>query len=111
MQDVSMCPSCHVAVRPTDYFCYNCGKNLKPSPKSTAAIFQISLYMKSILLPPFGILYALPYLKQKDQKSKIVGIVAIVLTITSLIAVFVLTKNLIDSVNRQAAETMNMYSF
>ena len=106
-----MCPNCHTAVRPTDYFCFNCGKNLKPVAKSTSATAQIILYLKSIILPPLGIWWALPYLRGNNQKSKTIGIFAIVLTIISLAIAFKLTVDLMNTVNQQVNEAVNLYNF
>ena len=101
------CPKCHVVVRPTDYFCYNCGKNLKPAPPTTDTASQIALYAKSILLPPFGIYWALTYLKEKEAKPRIIGVIAIVLTLVSLLIGFIALKNLSDTVNQQMSRQLN----
>lgn len=95
------CPACHTLIRPTDYFCFNCGKNLKAKPPSISVTSQIILYLVSIFLPPFGILPAMKYLRQPDQKSKIIGGVAIVLTIISLIFTALFLINLMNTVNQQ----------
>ena len=109
--DNSVCPNCHIAVRPTDYFCFNCGKNLKPAPASVSASAQFVLYLKSIILPPLGIWYALPYLKQDNQKAKIVGVVAIVLTIISLLITIKLVQDFMNSLNQQVNDAVNLYNF
>lgn len=101
MEGDLICPSCHVVVRPTDYFCYNCGKNLRPSPLSTSLSAQTALYLKSFFLPPMGIIWGLRYLKQKDSKSQIVGLLAIVVTIISIVIAVKTTIDLIATVNTQ----------
>lgn len=68
------------------YFCPACGKPLKSNPAETGVGRQILVYVISILLPPFGFWYAWKYLRQQDKKSKLIGWVAIVLTIVSIIA-------------------------
>jgi len=105
------CFKCHVAVRLTDYFCYNCGNNLKPVPPSVSLVDQIALYIKSILVPPFGILWAIKYLRQDSGKSKIVGIVAIILTLTSLIICLILFKNFVNNVNNEVSKQLNSFSY
>ena len=105
------CPNCHSEVRPTDYFCFNCGKNLKPAPPVVTIASQVVLYAKSVLLPPLGIWWALPYLKANDQKSKIIGVVAVVLTFLSLLIAFKLTQDFISSLNEQVNEATNLYNF
>jgi hypothetical protein len=106
-----ICPQCHVTVRPTDYFCYNCGHNLQPVPPSISLADQLALYIKSILLPPFGVLWAIKYLKQNSNKSKIVGLTAIILTLVSLLVCSILFKNLADEVNNQITNQLNTLSY
>lgn len=105
------CLKCHVTVRPTDYFCYNCGSNLKAVPPSVSLIDQIVLYTKSILIPPFGILWGIKYLRQDSGKSKIVGIVAIFLTLTSFIICLILFKDLVNNVNNQVNKQLNSFNY
>ena len=105
------CLKCHVIVKPTDYFCYNCGNNLKPVPPPISLVGQMTLYIKSTLIPPFGILWAIKYLRQDSGKSKIVGIVAIILTLTSLIISSILFKNFINNVNNQVNEQLNSFNY
>lgn len=80
-----LCPSCHIPVTEEEYFCPNCGKKLKDKPVSTSVAKQILVYLVSFFLPPFGLPWAFKYLKQPDQKSKIIGYITIGLTILSII--------------------------
>ena len=105
------CPKCHTEVRTTDYFCFNCGTNLKPVPPSTSLQAQLILYLKSFLLPPFGIYWAIAYFKQKDSRSKVVGCVAIGVTLLALTILVILTNNLIKSVNEQVNSQMDLLQF
>jgi hypothetical protein len=105
------CPRCHTQVRPTDYYCFNCGFNLHPAPPSLGTAKIIILFLKSFLIPPLGLWYALPYLKNEETKSKIIGIVAIILTFLSLYIAVKLTQNLINTVNQQVDQTMSLYNF
>lgn len=106
------CPGCHVQVRPTDYFCFNCGKNLHPQPLSTSASAQISLYLKSALLPPMGIIWGIRYLQQKDQPSKTVGIIAMVLTVVILILAIQASISLMNTVNKSVnSQLQNMQGY
>jgi len=97
------CPFCHTGVAPTDYFCANCGKALKPKPPSTTFARQCVLYLGSFMLPPLGIIWAIPYLRVDNQKSKIIGWVAITLTLLSTIFTIKITADLIQTIN----ETVN----
>jgi len=78
------CPSCHTSILPAFYFCPNCGKALRPKPLSTSLGKQISVYLISFFLPPFGLGPAFRYLSQKGALAKTIGIVAILLTTFSL---------------------------
>lgn len=101
MESSLPCPFCHVELKPTDYFCFNCGKNLKPKPPSTSLTRQIIIYLESFFLPPYGIIIGIRYLRQKDNTSKIVGMIAIILTILSIFVFIKVTLDLIAAVNTQ----------
>jgi hypothetical protein len=57
---------------------------LKKKPLSTALSRQVIVYLVSFFLAPFGLWYAWKYLKQEDNKSKIIGVTAIALTAISI---------------------------
>lgn len=105
----SVCSRCHIQVRPTDYYCFNCGKNLKPAPPKTDIVSQIFLYLKSFLLPPLGLWWALPYLKQKEFKFKLIGVIAIILTLVSIILAIKLTQDFSNILNEQINQSLKMY--
>ena len=52
------------------------------------------------MLPPLGIIWAIPYLRVDNQKSKIIGCVAIILTILSLVIAVKMTVDLVNGVNK-----------
>jgi len=85
MDPNSICPKCLLPVLPVFYFCPNCGKNLRPKPMPTTIGKQIGIYLLSFFLPPYGLWPGIKYLRQEDAKSKIVGGIAIMLTITAFI--------------------------
>ncbi|QQG47049.1 MAG: hypothetical protein HY044_02820 [Candidatus Woesebacteria bacterium] len=102
MEELNLkCPTCHVDVRQTDFFCYNCGKKLKSKPLSTSITTQALIYLGSFLLPPMGIIWGIKYLRQENSQSKIVGMIAILLTIISLILTIIFTINFVNSLNSQ----------
>jgi len=109
MQPPTICPSCHIEVRPTDYFCYNCGKNLKPKPPSVSVARQTAVYLESIFLPPYGIILGLRYLRYDSKKLKTVGIIAIVLTVLSTVLATKWTLDFINAINNQVEGQMQMY--
>jgi hypothetical protein len=101
VQVPKVCPQCHIAVRATDFFCFNCGKSLKEKPKPVGILSQLILYIGCFLLPPLGFWWGFKYMRQDDSKSKMVGVVCIVLTVVALVAVFVLTQNIANTLNQQ----------
>lgn len=70
---------------------------------------QLWIYLVSFFLPPFGIWPAVKYLRQPDEKSKKIGLVAIFLTIISLLITVWLTMNFINSFNRQLNSQLDLY--
>ncbi|OFW62185.1 MAG: hypothetical protein A2Z35_01475 [Actinobacteria bacterium RBG_19FT_COMBO_36_27] len=111
MENSVLCPVCHATVKPTDYFCSNCGKNLKPEAPSTSLNKQIIIYLESFFLPPYGIIIGLRYLRAGDSKSKTVGIISIVLTIISLLILIKFTFDLINIVNSQVYNQLQNMEF
>ena len=97
--EVITCFGCHQPVVPQYYFCPNCGKKLKEPPPSTSIERQIQVYLISIFLPPIGFFYTYKYLKVADSKSQMVGWIAAVLTIISLVVTLYLTKVTMDKFN------------
>jgi hypothetical protein len=101
------CPQCHVIVRPTDFFCANCGKNLKTKPLSTTLTTEIMYYIGSIALPPLGFWWGIKYLKQNDALSKRIGIVCMVLTAVSFIISSVWIVGYINKLNATVGNQLN----
>lgn len=95
------CPFCHVAVRPTDYFCSNCGKNLHPAPLGITVFDQAKLYIGSIFFTPMGIFWGMRYLREKSDTSKIVGVIAMLLSIVTLIVAIQYTVSFVNTINSQ----------
>jgi len=109
-QDASLphfCPKCHTQVRETDYYCFNCGTNLQPAPPKTDLTALIFLYGRSIIFPPFGILFAFKYLNQSDQKYKIIGFIAIALTLVSFLISIKLLFDFMNQFNMQLNNALN----
>jgi hypothetical protein len=99
----AVCPACHQLVQPEWYFCPNCGKDLKPKPVNVSAWAQIGVYALSVFLPPLGLWPGIKYLQKPGPQAKIVGWVAIILTIVSTVLTFWFTihylQNSINSYN------------
>jgi len=95
------CPTCHTIIRPTDYFCFNCGKNLHEKPLSTNRTTEFLYYFGSILLPPLGFWWAYKYYKQTDGDSKRIALICAILTIVSVILATMWSIQIMDKVNIQ----------
>lgn len=103
----AICPKCHLPVKSSDYFCANCGTELRPPPPSISLTKQMSLYIGSLILPPFGLIWGARYLRQDDSKSKMVGWICVVLTCISLVVTVVITIQTINTVNEQVEKQMS----
>ena len=101
------CPQCHVAVKPTDFFCYNCGKNLHAKPLPTNLSTEIMYYAGSILLPPLGFWWGMKYLKQPDAVSKRIGIVSMVLTVIFFIVTSAWIVGYVNTLNATVNSQLN----
>jgi len=74
---------------------------LRPKPLPTSISSQVILYLKSIIFLPLGIIWGIRYLRQPDKRSKIVGLITIILTIVIIVIATRATVNFIDTLNDQ----------
>ena len=95
------CPNCKNQVLPIDIFCPACGKKLKGDRSSLGIQKQIGVYLLSFFLPPFGLFPAIKYLRQADSKSKTIGVIALVLTVISILITISLTKLVLGTFESQ----------
>ncbi|MBI3385626.1 hypothetical protein HY031_00925 [Candidatus Gottesmanbacteria bacterium] len=95
-----------MAVRPLDYFCFNCGKNLHAVPPGTTPADQIKLYLGSVFLAPMGIVWGFRYLRVDNDKSKIVGVVAMILTVITIVIATQYTVTLVNTLNSQVGKQL-----
>lgn len=79
-----ICPYCKAVVEPVFRFCPYCGKPLEEMFLGIGVGKQIYVYFLSLLLPPYGIIWAMRYMKSPNPQVKTVAWVAIILTILSL---------------------------
>lgn len=93
----SNCPSCHTAISAAGNFCPQCGVKLKEPALSTSIGKQTLIYFVSFFLAPFGLHYAIKYLKQSDSKAKLIGVVSLVLTISAILLMFWITSSFINT--------------
>jgi hypothetical protein len=93
------CPKCQSRLEAADFFCRTCGYKLREELLSPSWSKQLSIYLLSFFLPPFGLVPAVKYLRQGDQKSKRVGAVAVILTAVSLLLTIRLATGLVGKFN------------
>ncbi|MCL4353542.1 zinc ribbon domain-containing protein [Patescibacteria group bacterium] len=103
------CPQCHQTVLESYYFCPNCGKNLKPAPLSITPLKQIGIYALSIFLPPLGLWPGVKYLMGSNKKAKVVGTVAIILTVLSTVISAWLFINWVNGINNSVNKELMRY--
>lgn len=92
----NLCPKCKAEISEANYFCPNCGQVLKSRPADTGIPKQILIYLVSFFLAPFGLGYVFTYLRQPDKKARIIGIVALTLTILAIGLTIFLAKGFLD---------------
>jgi uncharacterized membrane protein YvbJ len=104
------CKECRHEISDEALACPNCGKPQRDKPPSVSLSRQITVYSVSLFLPPFGFWYVWKYLKQKDGKSKKIGIAAAILTVISIIVTIWFTERFVNSIN-QALNSVNIYNY
>ncbi|MBI4119327.1 MAG: hypothetical protein HY456_00585 [Parcubacteria group bacterium] len=102
------CPYCGTKTIPDAYFCQNCGKKLQERPLSGSFGKQAAIYLVSFFIPPLGFTRGYPYLKQKDKKLRIIGVVAMLLTVISLAVGIWLAVQIANSINQQINSLGNL---
>src|SRR3989344_8249247 len=105
--DETICPQCHTQLKIEDFFCFNCGKNLKAKPLSISIGNQLLLYIGSLLLPPLGLIWGFRYLRQPDRASKTVGMIAVILTVVILTISAVVAIDIFNKINSQVSQQLN----
>ena len=111
MDEITLCSVCHVSVRHTDFFCYNCGKSLHPIPPSTTLSTQVTLYLGSIVLPPMGFIWSVKYLKSDEPKARSIGLVLIAITVIVLIFATNYTVKTYNAAMKQVNQIQNLQGF
>jgi len=101
------CRYCGKNILLSDYFCPNCGKKLKDKPLSVSIRRQIFIYLLSSLLPPLGLWPGIKYFRQKDEKARMIGFIAIVLTIIATVVTVWFSLDFINTFNQQLNQQLN----
>ena len=104
------CKECGREISDEALACPNCGKPQRDKPPSVSLSRQITVYSISLFLPPFGLWHVWKYVKQKDDKSKKIGVAAAILTVISIIVAIWFTEKFINSIN-QSLNSINNFNF
>ncbi|OGK08474.1 hypothetical protein A2767_03225 [Candidatus Roizmanbacteria bacterium RIFCSPHIGHO2_01_FULL_35_10] len=100
---MNQCSQCKYQINPEWFFCPNCGKELRIKPISFGR--QIFIYTVSFFLAPLGLGWGIKYIRSKDNKVRLVGLIAIVLTLISVVLLIATFKNVMD----QYSKLLNNY--
>jgi len=104
----TICKFCGQTVLSNYYFCPYCGKKLIEPP--ITAVKEISVYLLSIFLPPLGLWPGIKYLSQKNERAKRVGIIAIILTVISIIITVWLCIGMVGNISQSVTSQINQYA-
>jgi len=103
------CPYCHFPLIDTGSFCPNCGKVLEKKPLSITFLKQIIIYLVSFCLPPLGLAWGFKYLREDNEQAKKIGLIAILLTIISLVLTIWLSMTFVNNFNQSLKEETKFY--
>ncbi|MDP2860096.1 MAG: zinc ribbon domain-containing protein [bacterium] len=109
MDQLPTCPKCQNNIYPTDFFCSVCGYKLKEVPLSASFLKQLSIYLISFLLPPLGLIPAIKYLRKDEGKFKLIGIIAVILTLVSVIASAGILLGFMDTIGKTLNGQLDVY--
>ena len=109
MENDLLCKVCGFNIQGDWFFCPNCAKELKEKTPVISVLKQILIYSVSFFLPPLGLGWGLKYIRSKDSKIKIIGIISIVLTVLSIILTIGVFKNFIDQYSKILNNLVPLY--
>jgi hypothetical protein len=107
--EVLSCPFCGYPTIEAFNYCPNCGKSLKV--RSISVFKQIGIYAVSILLPPLGLWPGIKYLSRRDGKAKIIGLIAIALTIISTAVTVWFSISLLNQITQSLNGQINLNQY
>src|SRR5205809_1073367 len=104
-----VCPYCKFAITPESYFCPNCGKELRSKPLTVSVGRQIGIYLLSFFLPPLGLYPGIKYIRQSNSKTKLVGWIAIGLTVVSIAISLYFYSQFVQQISSLSSQNMLNY--
>lgn len=105
------CKFCSATVSVGDYFCRDCGKKLKEKPVSLGPLPLLWLFVLSAFLPPFGIGLSIKYIRDQNEKARVVGWVSLLITAIVIILSVQFTLSAMQTINQQINSEMQNYLF
>jgi hypothetical protein len=105
------CPRCLTENPFENNYCTKCGFQMKEIPPSSSLFKQITIYLISFFLPPFGLIPAIKYLRQNDPKLKQIGLIAIIITFISIFISIYTGIILYNELSRQVNQELQNLSF
>ncbi|MDD4931672.1 MAG: zinc ribbon domain-containing protein [Candidatus Colwellbacteria bacterium] len=82
---IVQCPSCRFPAIQDAYFCYNCGKPLRPKLESISIGKEIIVYLVSFFLAPLGLYFTVKYIRQPGEVSRRIAIISMIITAVAVI--------------------------
>ena len=103
------CPKCEFPIIPPFYFCPNCGKKIKDPPFKVNFAKIAGLLLISVLLPPLGFWPGIKLLLNSDRRAQGIGILAIALTVISLVVTVWYSITLINGQIQSMQNQLDLY--
>lgn len=101
MEQHLFCPYCKAEVDFQDTFCKQCGKNLKQKNLSTSLGTEITVYLVSFLLAPFGIVWGLKYFKENNPRARRIAWGSVIVTAIALLIGFWAVASYLSELKQQ----------
>ncbi|SRR5258706_14410587 len=99
-----ICPACKRTVSALNNFCPNCGKKLPKIDIHISIAKQIYIYLISLIAPPFGIIYTFRYFRNPHAQVRVVGWVALILTVISCAVTIWYTVNIVNTISQDISK-------
>lgn len=107
-EEISQCPQCQMILVPHTNFCPNCGFHIVQQPQILSVGKQIWIYFVSLLLPPLGLIWTFKYFRSESQQLKRIAIIALTLTVVSVILTLWFTVGFFQSLQSQLSTYQNL---
>lgn len=109
MENASFCSACQFKTESDWFFCPNCAKELKEKVPIISIPKQILIYFVSFFFSPLGLVWGIKYARSHDRKVRVIGIIAIILNISSIILMIIASKNFIEQYTKTINDLVPSY--